>query len=102
MTVADNPFVKPITDVSLVQARPGKVIILERVEPGVTPAYCIHGKTTCFKCNDWCWLGSETYKMVRGGEATPLCMQCAIAFDEEHPGAFGDPIANAGDRMGHE
>lgn len=95
--MSDNPFVKPITDSALVWTRPGMVVLLERVEPGVTPDYCVHGKTTCYRCDDWCWLGSETYETVRAGNATPLCMQCAAAVHAEHPDAFDKPIGHLDD-----
>ena len=76
----DNPFVKP-TSVQLVtpQVSSGNVgvVLLERVEPGVTPEYCIHGKTPCYHCSDWCWLGDQTHDVVLSGRAVPLCMQCA-------------------------
>jgi hypothetical protein len=91
--VSDNPFVKPITDVTMVQPRHGKVVLLHRVEPGVTPEYCIHGKVGCYRCGDWCWLGSETYKVVRSGEAVPICMECANEIYKEHPDAFSRPAS---------
>lgn len=81
-----NPFVKPVvTDVDLYQpvtttdGRLAAVVVLERVEPGVTPVYCVHGRATCFRCGEWCWLGDETHKVVKARQATPLCIQCANA-----------------------
>lgn len=52
------------------------VIALEPIEPGVVPAYCIHGRTTCIRCGDWVWLGHETLDIVREGIARPLCLPC--------------------------
>lgn len=53
------------------------VIVLDRIEPGVTPEYCCHGRTPCVRCGDWCWLGHATHDVVLSGQALPLCMQCA-------------------------
>jgi len=77
-----NPFVKPITSIDMVTIERGEggnpsVIILERIEPGVIPEYCTHGKVPCYWCQDWCWLGSETYKIVKSGSAAPMCLDCA-------------------------
>ena len=80
----ENPFVKrqPITSVDLVypprdREKGMTMLVLERVEPGRTPEYCIHGKVTCYACDEWCWLGDETYKLVKGGEAVGICIECA-------------------------
>jgi hypothetical protein len=54
------------------------LVIVDRIEPGWTPPYCTHGRATCAGgCGEWCWLGSETSKVVASGEAAPLCLQCA-------------------------
>jgi len=53
------------------------IVVLERIEPGVTPEYCVHGKVTCYACDEWCWLGDETYKVVKSGHAAGLCLECA-------------------------
>jgi len=81
--MAQNPFEKPVTDFELVTPKRGKdgggppAVILERIEPGVVPEYCTHGKAPCLWCQDWCWLGSETYKIVKSGDAAPMCLDCA-------------------------
>lgn len=71
-----------ITGVELVQPKAigggMNIIILERVEPGVTPEYCVHGQTTCYGCDDWCWLGDRSYEVVQSGEAAGLCQECAL------------------------
>ncbi len=55
-----------------------RAIVLDRIEPGETPPYCIHGRSTCMGgCNEWVWLGSETAKLVQSGQAVPLCRECA-------------------------
>lgn len=53
------------------------VVILERVEPGVTPSHCVHGRATCVACSEWVWLGSATFGPVEAGEVRPMCTQCA-------------------------
>lgn len=55
------------------------VVVLDRIEPGVTPEYCCHGRTPCTRCGDWCWLGHRTHEVVFTGQALPLCLQCAEA-----------------------
>lgn len=64
-------------EVTLVTPTSGAVLILERVEPGVTPEYCVHGKTTCLWCDEWCWLGEHSYDVVIEGQASPMCRECA-------------------------
>lgn len=77
----DNPFVRPIASMQMVHPKVESgtvgVVILDAVEPDVIPEYCVHGKTTCYGCGDWCWLGSETYKVITSGEVAPLCLRCA-------------------------
>lgn len=53
------------------------VVVLARIEPGVLPAYCTHGRATCVDCDEWVWLGDNTYDVVASGQALPLCEQCA-------------------------
>jgi len=76
--MSDNPFIK---DVRLVRppvtGQDMSVVLLDRIEPGVTPEYCVHGKATCYGCDEWCWLGDKTYDVVASGEAVSLCLQCA-------------------------
>lgn len=66
----DIIFVKPDRD---------KVITLDPIQLVPEPEYAIYGKTQCFSCNGWCWLGEQTIKVVESGQATPLCMPCAFA-----------------------
>jgi len=77
-----NPFVKPVTSVDLVTPKRGKdgggsVIVLDRIVFGVVPEYCVHGRVQCYWCQEWCWLGSETYEVVMSGDAAPMCIDCA-------------------------
>ena len=87
--MSDNPFVKPITDARLVA--PARklgggidIVLLDRVEPGVTPEYCIHGKTSCVMCGEWCWLGDKTHDLLVTGQAAGICIPCA-AVPRDHP-----------------
>lgn len=53
------------------------VVVLDVVEAGVVPEYCIHGRVTCAgDCGEWLWLGSKTHSLVASGEALPLCRPC--------------------------
>lgn len=54
------------------------VVVLDVIEPGITPDYCCHGRTTCITCNEWCWLGHKTVEIVQSGEALPICQPCAV------------------------
>lgn len=69
-------------------------VLLDRIEPGVTPPYCTHGRATCMGgCGEWVWLGDKTHDMVKSGSSLPLCLQCArrlIPPDVR-------PVGNAGD-----
>lgn len=53
------------------------VIVLDRIEPGVTPEYCCHGRTPCIRCQEWCWLGHSSFDVVFTGQAVGVCKQCA-------------------------
>jgi hypothetical protein len=52
------------------------VVVLDRIVPGVTPDYCIHGRTVCILCQQAVWLGNNTLKQVRAGYG-PVCLTCA-------------------------
>ncbi len=55
------------------------VVILDVIEPGVTPPYCTHGRTSCVGgCGEWLWLGHRTYDLVKSRAALPLCQPCAV------------------------
>ena len=56
----------------------GPVVVLEVIVPGEIPDYCTHGRTTCIACDEWCWLGHATVRIVSDGEALPLCRPCAV------------------------
>lgn len=71
----------------------GPVIVLDRIEPGVTPPYCTHGKVTCYWCPEWCWLGDKSFEVVSSGKAAPICLQCATRLLPPD----SKPIDNLGD-----
>jgi hypothetical protein len=54
-------------------------VVLDRLTdlPAADAPYCIHGRTTCCGCGQWCWLGTVTYEAVSSGKFKPLCMPCA-------------------------
>lgn len=60
-----------------------KAIALDKVVPGVQPDYCVHGRTPCMVCQDWCWLGPNTFPVVEAGQAYPVCLDCMR--DVVHP-----------------
>lgn len=74
-------FGKP-EDLSMtfVRPEPGKgAVVLERIEDISEPDYCVHGRTRCFSCRQWCHLGVQTHEAVISG-TMPLCMQCASKY----------------------
>ena len=96
--MSDSPFHKPITGVQMINPTRDavggmSVVVLDRIEPGVTPEYCIHGKVTCHGCDVWCWLGSETYQLVSSGRIVPLCQPCATKMIPPD----SKPVRNAND-----
>jgi hypothetical protein len=97
----DNPFMKP-TNLTVINPQPREngwqIVVLERIEPGVTPDYCVHGKTTCHKCQDWCWLGANTYAEVVKGDTLPMCIECATEVGVH---LHGVPVRNLRDGDAH-
>jgi hypothetical protein len=83
-------------EIIFVQPNRDQVVALDPISAVPEPGYAVYGKTQCFVCNGWCWLGEDTMKVVQAGTATPLCLPCATA-------AFAkmktDPVflGNAGD-----
>lgn len=78
--------------------RPDKVIVLDRIEPGVPPTslpYCTHGRATCAYCNEWCWLGHKSHDVVAAGEAMPMCKECAERYVPKEVKRLG----NVGDHL---
>jgi hypothetical protein len=54
------------------------IVVLDRIEPGIQPDYCTHGRTTCIGgCGNWLWLGDKTHDVVADGLAEPICRECA-------------------------
>ena len=60
-----------------IQPDRNKVIVLALVSEDPTPDCEVRGKTRCYECDRWCWLGSETMPIVEGGQAMPMCQRCA-------------------------
>lgn len=67
-------------------------VILDVVEPGVTPPYCTHGRASCMGgCGNWLWLGDQTHKLVERGDYLPVCQPCAIRLiPPEHRTPIGE------------
>jgi hypothetical protein len=53
------------------------VVVLDRTADVPTPEYCVHGYATCVACGAWCYLGSESVRLVESRHVKPLCMVCA-------------------------
>jgi hypothetical protein len=73
-----------------VQPDPNVITVVERVSENPHPEYLPYAKTRCLRCDEWCWLGDQSFKVVSGGKAMPVCQQCArelvpaagfVAFD---------------------
>lgn len=69
-------------EVHSVDPLPGRIVIVERREAGRTPDYRVHGETQCRSCGQWCWLGSETMKLVLAG-VQALCLECSTGLLDE-------------------
>lgn len=54
------------------------VVMVDRIADG-PPTYCVHGFASCVRCDQLCYLGSETAQVVGERTAYPLCLPCAIA-----------------------
>jgi hypothetical protein len=79
------------------------MIVLDRIEPGITPDYCIHGRASCVApgCTEWVWLGHQTFEVVNSGRALPVCRECAGNLLRNSPdahleGHVGDHPRSAG------
>lgn len=61
---------------------PIRVVVLERVVPGVKPSYKTYGLTKCaaLGCDAWVWLGEETLGPVQSGSMRASCLECAQKF----------------------
>lgn len=59
-----------------------KALVLARCKDELDPPYIIVAKTRCYECQQWCWLGDETFKLINSGEAVPLCGPCAAQILE--------------------
>ena len=59
------------------------VIVLDRVVKNALPDYCCHGYASCVRCNELCWLGHETERIVASHEASALCLDCANEMKDE-------------------
>jgi hypothetical protein len=91
-----NPFVKAVTP----KVYPGdrhQVVVLDRIEPGELPPYCVHGRATCINCDEWVWLGDKTHDLVAEQGVAPLCRECANRIIPRGEGV--EPIGNAGDTL---
>jgi hypothetical protein len=85
----DTPAIAPIapgTVTAVEIVAPGEMadqwIVLDRIEPGVIPEYCTHGRATCGVCQEWVWLGHASHDVVKTRQAAPLCMQCANQYGD--------------------
>ncbi len=60
---------------------PGHLVVLDRItDESTLPDYCVHGRATCVACGHWCWVGSKTHDVITGGDAKPVCMECAQEY----------------------
>lgn len=70
--MSQNPF-----GLNFVDSDRSRWVCLGRIADTPEPDYVVHGKTKCLLCDKWCWLGSETFKLINSGVASPWCLQCA-------------------------
>lgn len=72
------------------QGEGATLLVLDRVVKDVVPEYCTHGYATCINCSFPCWIGHATEKTLLGGEALPICKECAaVLIPPEHRTPIG-------------
>jgi hypothetical protein len=62
-----------------VQPSQDQVIILGRVSDHPEPQFLVVAQSRCIKCNQWCWLGPDSLRLVSAGEAMPVCQVCGTS-----------------------
>jgi hypothetical protein len=62
-----------------VSGKTASFIVLDRVADMNHPPYQVCGFCTCLACGAYCYLGSESIKLVAapGNDTYPLCIRCA-------------------------
>lgn len=63
-------------------------VVLERVVQDYVPDYSVYGTTICPPCGEMVYVGHESARAIDKG-AWPLCMECALKIQAEHPDQFG-------------
>lgn len=78
-----------------------KMVVVDRVDELTEEEldYCVHGRCTCFGCQKWCWLGSETYAAVTAQQARPVCKPCMTAAMEKMSPHASVPIGRLHDHL---
>jgi hypothetical protein len=65
------------------------VVVLARVETGVTPDYETVGHTTCPECEHMVWVDPKSYeRMMANEDIWPICLTCAEAHAAKNPEAW--------------
>ncbi len=57
-----------------------RAVILERESSVAKPRYRVVAKTQCVNCQQWCWLGFQTFKFIDSGEGMPICAECSTGL----------------------
>lgn len=57
-----------------------QAVVLLRCADDPDPAFEMRGRTKCYRCLEWCWLGTGTFELVVQATALPLCHQCSIGM----------------------
>lgn len=56
------------------------VLLLDRVaDVRGKPEYCVHGYVHCVNCDEICYLGDQSSRLVIAGDAVPMCLPCGQA-----------------------
>jgi hypothetical protein len=54
------------------------LVTLDRVRDVKIPRYCVHGFTSCLWCDELCYLGSESSRVITESEDVyGVCLLCA-------------------------
>lgn len=58
-----------------------RCIIVQRVSSVPAPTYRTFAKTRCLLCQQWCWLGVESFRFVNTEQGIPCCVECGAERD---------------------
>lgn len=52
------------------------VVVVQLVDDG-KPDFEVAGQTRCKGCSHWCWLDTDSFRIILRKRVVPLCIPCA-------------------------